>query len=345
MPSTFPTALDNFNNPSASAGDYLDTPGVLHDEQHSNANDAIEAIESLLGITGSTAAGSYEYRLSKANTLVAPTSLIVPFTLRGAASQSANLQEWQNSASALMGYVTSTGGAYFAGSVGIGITSPTDALQVGGYIQYNTATTGMGGLKDNDNHCIRSNGSGAQVFANNWNNVHGWIFRDQANSVDRVTIQGTGNVGLGTSSPVSKLHVHLGDVIIGAAAGGVQDLIFREDTTNLMGLRYQGGTAGNPLDVFNFQTATSLLRVLDSGRVGIGVAAPTAKLHLAAGAAAASGAPMKLTTGTALSVPEDGAIEYHGSHLWFTTGSSRFQLDQQGAAFTSFVSITKWGTD
>jgi hypothetical protein len=50
---------------------------------------------------------------------------------------------------------------------------------------------------------------------------------------------------------------------------------------------------------------------------------------LRAGAASAGQAPLKLTTGTALTIPEDGAIEYHSSHLFFTIGSTRYQLDQQ----------------
>ena len=49
MPSSYPGSIDSFNNPDSDGGDDLDTPGVLHDEQHANANDAIEAIEATLG--------------------------------------------------------------------------------------------------------------------------------------------------------------------------------------------------------------------------------------------------------------------------------------------------------
>lgn len=61
---------------------------------------------------------------------------------------------------------------------------------------------------------------------------------------------------------------------------------------------------------------------------------PTALVMFAAGTAAANTAPLKLTTGTALTTPEDGAIEYHSSHLYFTIGSTRFQLDQQAGSGT-----------
>jgi hypothetical protein len=63
-----------------------------------------------------------------------------------------------------------------------------------------------------------------------------------------------------------------------------------------------------------------------AGHVGIGTPSPTARLHLAAGVAAASGAPFKLTSGVNLTSPEDGALEYDGSHLYFTIGSTRSAL-------------------
>ena len=67
--------------------------------------------------------------------------------------------------------------------------------------------------------------------------------------------------------------------------------------------------------------------------VGIGVrTAATSYLTLAAGTATASTSPLKFTSGTAMTSPEDGAIEYHASHLYFTIGSTRYQLDQQAPA-------------
>jgi hypothetical protein len=48
MATDFPTSLDNFTNPTSS--DNLDSPS--HSAQHANANDAIEAIEAKVGITG-----------------------------------------------------------------------------------------------------------------------------------------------------------------------------------------------------------------------------------------------------------------------------------------------------
>ncbi len=52
-----------------------------------------------------------------------------------------------------------------------------------------------------------------------------------------------------------------------------------------------------------------------------------ARAVFAAHSATAGTAPIKLAPGTAMSTPEDGALEYHGSHLYFTIGSTRKQLD------------------
>lgn len=64
-------------------------------------------------------------------------------------------------------------------------------------------------------------------------------------------------------------------------------------------------------------------------RVGIGVASPAAWLQVKAGTTAS--APFKLTSGTNLSTTQAGAIEYDGTHLYFTAANAgtRFQLDQQ----------------
>jgi len=54
--------------------------------------------------------------------------------------------------------------------------------------------------------------------------------------------------------------------------------------------------------------------------------APTAKLHIGAGTATAGNAPLKLTSGTLLTSPENGAFEYDGSFLYFTLGGVRYKV-------------------
>ena len=62
-----------------------------------------------------------------------------------------------------------------------------------------------------------------------------------------------------------------------------------------------------------------------AGNVGIGTytTGATARLELPAGAATASKAPLKFLSGTNLTTPENGAMEFDGTNLYFTTGGIR----------------------
>lgn len=70
-------------------------------------------------------------------------------------------------------------------------------------------------------------------------------------------------------------------------------------------------------------TTNKLKNLYLAGSIGIG-AAPTARLLLPAGAAGASAAPLKFTSGTVQGTPETGAMEYDGTNLTFVrTGTDR----------------------
>lgn len=57
-----------------------------------------------------------------------------------------------------------------------------------------------------------------------------------------------------------------------------------------------------------------------------GVTDPTARLHIAAGSATAGTAPIKLISGTVLTTPEDGAIEYDGTNYFASVSTTRYTL-------------------
>jgi len=61
MASSYPSALDAFSNPSAS--DTLDSATVPHHTQHSDANDAIEAIQATLGVNPQSSSTTVADRL------------------------------------------------------------------------------------------------------------------------------------------------------------------------------------------------------------------------------------------------------------------------------------------
>jgi hypothetical protein len=69
------------------------------------------------------------------------------------------------------------------------------------------------------------------------------------------------------------------------------------------------------------------LRIDNDGSVGIGTSTPTAVLHLKAGTLTANTAPLKFTSGTSLSTPEAGAVEYDGTNYFVTEGTgTRYTL-------------------
>jgi hypothetical protein len=62
MAINFPTSLDNFTNPSAS--DTLDSPTAPHATQHSDLNDAVEALQAKVGADSSAVTTSHDYKIA-----------------------------------------------------------------------------------------------------------------------------------------------------------------------------------------------------------------------------------------------------------------------------------------
>lgn len=86
---------------------------------------------------------------------------------------------------------------------------------------------------------------------------------------------------------------------------------------------WQFGEAANPTFVTNHAGTYSFVR---RGNFGVGVAQPSAALHLKAGTATASTAPLKFTTGVNLTTPEDGTMEYDGTNYYVSSGSTRYTM-------------------
>jgi hypothetical protein len=63
MAITYPTNLDSLTNPSST--DTLDSPS--HSDQHSDLNDAVEALETKVGIDSSTTATTIDYKLTNSS--------------------------------------------------------------------------------------------------------------------------------------------------------------------------------------------------------------------------------------------------------------------------------------
>ena len=120
----------------------------------------------------------------------------------------------------------------------------------------------------------------------------------------------SGNIGVGVASPLNRLDIN-GGAIIGAAYAGVI-------TAPTNGL-------------------------LVEGHVGIGTDSPTALLQLGAGTATAGTAPLKFTSGTLLTTPEVGAIEFLNDD-YYVTISSGLQSQYPPEQSVTYVKATTENT-
>ena len=62
MASNFPSSLDSFTNPSSS--DAMDSVSVPHATQHSDLNDAVEALQAKVGADSSAVTSSHDYKIA-----------------------------------------------------------------------------------------------------------------------------------------------------------------------------------------------------------------------------------------------------------------------------------------
>jgi len=126
---------------------------------------------------------------------------------------------------------------------------------------------------------------------------------DQAIYGGGVQYDGSNWKALGTSSALMTL---------GLNQGAVAGISFYVNSSNTIGANI---------------TPTEVIRIGVGGSTYIGGSVnATARLHLAAGTATASTAPLKLTAGTLLTTPETGAIEFASSRLTFTPASTRHDV-------------------
>jgi hypothetical protein len=181
---------------------------------------------------------------------------------------------------------------------------------------------------------------------------------------EKMRITSDGKVGIGITTPAANLEVfksQLADTSITirnnnvVAAGATNSLIFggwrdiaptTHQVAKITAIQAGGsvGDANHKADLAfytsnNGESITEKMRILALGNVGIGTTAPTAVLHIKAGTTAAGTAPIKLTSGTSLTVPESGALEFDGSTFYGTVSTVantqvRKDFTQNNAALT-----------
>ena len=183
-----------------------------------------------------------------------------------------------------------------SGNVGIGTSSPSQTLHLSAAnpfleIQGTSASSGDTGifLNANANHWV--------LKADNFTGTNAFQIKqgDPSSSTAYLTINSSGNVGIGTSSPDQILHLakssgatlRFESTTTGAVSGDIFGAIeFETQDSNSAGVKakidaYSEGAVGNT--ALRFHTGGTLaeaMRIDSSGNVGIGTSSPQARFQV-----------------------------------------------------------------
>jgi hypothetical protein len=179
-----------------------------------------------------------------------------------------------------------------SGSVGIGTTSPSAETPLTAYYS-STSQMHLGGAGNLVSNNTYFNGT---AWANRNSAVGGAVlqlltdgsfaFRRAGTGASptltySAVIDASGNVGIGTNSPIAKIHATT------STAGYTARLINTNGASDANGLLIQAGTGGSEysLNITNTAGTTNFMVVKGDGNVGIGTATPSGKLSIEGGTA------------------------------------------------------------
>ena len=229
------------------------------------------------------------------------------------------------------------------GNVGIGTSSPNSRLEV---INATGGTAIFAG-NANGNIYVNFNDTGVNYFSGSAN-----IFRNGAGTTEFVRIDNSGNVGIGTNSPNSRLHVRQDQngttrlIIQNRSATGtpVSELAFLTGTLDIADSRYayiqSGNTSSNYLafGTGNGAPPQERMRISAVGDVGIGTASPVNNSgYSTLTINGTSGGVLQLQTNgaNALQIFSGASAIYLNGQtalpmLFYTNASERMRIDSAG---------------
>ena len=230
--------------------------------------------------------------------------------------------------------------------LGIGTASPATKLDVLGAknssivsISASLSTVGGGAFVDYSellfkNTAATNGDSSIRSYSNLWSSTGSNLafFTNGASALtERMRIDSSGNVGIGTTNPAGyKVRIvgtsGTSQFRAGTDANGYLEINAFDSSPvycTIAGANATSGVFGTQSNIptIFFTNNTERMRIDSSGNVGIGVTpAGTGLLELKAGTATV--APIELTSGTNLTTPVAGTIEYDGAVEYFTNDTT-----------------------
>lgn len=218
--------------------------------------------------------------------------------------------------------------------VGIGTSSPSAKLT----IIDNPATTGAPQLSILPNQAdvdgvlafpLAGNSKGS-IIANKPLTFHTNTTTNTAN--ERMRIDVSGNVGIGTDSPAAKLQVQgetriypaSGTAVLRFGSGGVEKGKVSADTSS--NLIFEAG-------------GTERVRITSSGSVGIGTSSPSNDLHISSSSSTKALFERTGSTGSYI-----GLKDSSGSLAYLGVNNGAFELQTAGSSYATKLAITSAGT-
>ena len=295
---------------------------------HLHANDVTTDVRMILSDNTSTASGTRGFQMIKSS---ANEAQIINYENTPLTFSTSNVERMR---------ISSTG------YIGIGTNAPFSML----HLHANDVTTDVRMILS-DNTSTASASRGFQIIKGGSNEAHiinyeNTYLRIATNGTERMRITNTGNVGIGTISPFSMLHLHAN-----ATSTDVRMILSDNTSTASASRGFQMiKSTANEARIINYEStsmrfstnATERMCITSTGNVGIGTNAPFSLLHLHANAATTD-VRMILSDNTSTASATRGfqiikgtgneahIINYENTYLRFgTNGTERMRITDTG---------------